>query len=257
MHARPRWLAAAAVMRTWFDCRPPPVTSVSQPCGEGVGAEVLELAHLVAAAAEAGEVVPLHPQPAGGQPELRTEARPSAAPAWGTPATAPRTDRARRLAALLVRADAARVGGGVALALQLTDRAPGRRRRRRRVRRRRPRSRARATSSRRSGARRCRSRASVSSSPMDRAVASSVSDTTMATKVGVVSSPVVVVVVIGTVVVVVVVAVEASSSSSSSSWSATRKVPPASTANSSPRSRPNRPRVIDRTWRATRLRSRA
>ena len=42
--------------------------------GEGVGAEVLELAHLVAAAAEAGEVVPLHPQAAGGQPELGAEA---------------------------------------------------------------------------------------------------------------------------------------------------------------------------------------
>ena len=41
--------------------------------GEGVGAQVLELAHLVPAAAEPGEVVALHPQPTRGEPERRAE----------------------------------------------------------------------------------------------------------------------------------------------------------------------------------------
>ena len=69
----PSRLAAAAVIRAWLLCTPPPVTSVSQPCSTASAQRSVELAGLVAAEREAGEVVALHEE--RGQPEVRTEAR--------------------------------------------------------------------------------------------------------------------------------------------------------------------------------------
>ena len=50
-------------MRAWLLCGPPPVTSQSQPCATASRAQAFELAGLVAAEREAGEVVALHEQP--------------------------------------------------------------------------------------------------------------------------------------------------------------------------------------------------
>ena len=55
-------VAAAAVMRAWLLCGPPPVTRQSAPCASASAREQLELARLVAAEREPGEVVALHEQ---------------------------------------------------------------------------------------------------------------------------------------------------------------------------------------------------
>ncbi len=59
----PSTAPAAAVMRQWFDCAAPTVTSERAPAAMRRPAQELELAGLVAAHPEPGEVVALHPQP--------------------------------------------------------------------------------------------------------------------------------------------------------------------------------------------------